>query len=145
MPVKELQSGFRLPVLGLGTWLMGGAKEADSSRDPDWITAIRRALASGISHIDTAEKYGGGHTEELVGQAIRGYPRQKLFITSKVSQTHLSHQEVIKAAEGSLQRLKTDYLDLYLIHVPNPQVPIEETMAALDELVKNRQGIKPWG
>jgi diketogulonate reductase-like aldo/keto reductase len=108
----------------------------DTSRDGKGVAAIKKAIELGYTHIDTAEMYGAGHSEELVGLAMKGFDREKLFITTKVLPQHLRYKDVINAAEGSLKRLKTDYIDLYLIHIPNPEIPIEETMKAMDLLVR---------
>jgi diketogulonate reductase-like aldo/keto reductase len=130
---------FELPVLGLGTWQMGGRYERDpGSDDARDVAAIRAALELGIRHLDTAESYAAGHAEELVGEAIRGFNRGELVLTTKVSSEHLRYDDVLRAAEGSLKRLGVDYLDLYLIHGPNPQVPLTETMRAMDELTDRR-------
>ena len=115
---------------------MGGGTEPDPAEDAKALSAIHAALEMGYTHIDTAEMYAGGHTEELIGQVIRHYERQSLFITSKVWHTNLSYPAVKRACENSLRRLKTDYLDLYLIHWPNSGVPLEETFQGLNELVE---------
>ncbi len=138
MIYKTLYNGDRIPVLGQGTWGLGGGMHADHSRDEQAREVIRTAIELGYTHIDTAEMYGGGHTEELVGQVIRDFRRQDLFLTSKVWQVTLRYQDTLKSLEGSLKRLGTDYLDLYLIHRPNRDIPLEETFRALNELV--RQG-----
>jgi diketogulonate reductase-like aldo/keto reductase len=136
MTYETLPDGTPLPRVGLGTWAMGGQMTADGSRDDFWVELIRRALDMGYRHIDTAEMYGAGHAEELVGEAIRGRDRGELFITSKVQAENLRADAVRRAFEGSLRRLGTDYLDLYLIHWPNPQVPLAETFEALNELAR---------
>lgn len=128
IPEKRLASGFELPVLGLGTWQMG---HGDDDRD---VAAIRAAIERGITHIDTAEGYAGGHAEELIARAIEGMDRSRLFLVSKVAPANLGRDDLLRSAEASLARLRTDYLDLYLIHHPNPSIPLEETMAAMDEL-----------
>ncbi|MGB5931976.1 MAG: aldo/keto reductase [Anaerolineae bacterium] len=136
MPTKRLRSGFEMPIFGMGTWRMGGDYHYDPSNDDEAdIRAIRAAIEIGITHIDTAETYAEGHAERLVGQAIKGYDREKLFIVSKVSPEHLRYDDLIASAKGSLERLETDYLDLYLIHHPNPNIRIVETMRAKDVLV----------
>jgi diketogulonate reductase-like aldo/keto reductase len=137
MEFKKLEDGFKIPVLGVGTWRMGGVYRADMRHDKQAILAIKTAVRLGMTHIDTAELYGNGHAEELVGEAIQEFPREELFITTKVKRENLRHAEVISAAKKSLQRLRTDYVDLYLVHAPNPRIPIEETMKAMDHLVKN--------
>jgi diketogulonate reductase-like aldo/keto reductase len=137
IPVKTLKSGFALPVYGLGTWQMGGRETADNSNDAQEVEAIVSALDQGITHIDTAESYGAGHSEELIGQAIKGRDRRKLLITSKVSAWHQGYNDLLQSCEASLKRLDTDYLDLYLLHrYPEPGIPIAETMRALDYLVE---------
>ena len=136
MPTERLRSGFEMPIFGMGTWRMGGDYHYDpSNEDEADIRAIRAAIEIGITHIDTAETYAEGHAERLVGQAIKGYDREKLFIVSKVSPEHLRYDDLIASAKGSLERLETDYLDLYLIHHPNPNIRIVETMRAKDALV----------
>ncbi len=136
IPSVTLDSGFSLPVFGFGTWRMGGAMERDPANDDARdIAAIRRAVDAGVRHIDTAEMYAAGHAETLVAQALDGVDRSTVFLTSKVMPGNLRHDDVLRAAEGSLKRLKTEYLDLYLIHHANPDIPLEETLRALDSLV----------
>src|SRR5690606_7311399 len=109
-------------ALGLGTHeLEGRACEH----------AVAEALDLGYRHIDTAEGYGN---ERSIGAAIRGADRAGIFLTSKVSPDHLRPADVVRACEGSLCRLGTDYLDLYLVHWPNREVPIAETFEALISL-----------
>ncbi|MBN1693850.1 aldo/keto reductase [candidate division WOR-3 bacterium] len=139
MEYKNLTKNTKIPVLGLGTWEIGGRMSRDTSYDAEGIAAIRGAIELGYTHIDTAEMYGAGHSEELVGLAIKDFDRDSLFITTKVLPEHLRYKDVIKSAEGSLKRLKTDYIDLYLIHVPNPKISIKETMQAMDLLVKQKK------
>jgi len=136
MRYRNLPDGSQIPVIGLGTWGMGGGTEPDPTQDANVLYGIRAALEMGYTHIDTAEMYASGHTEELIGQVIRDYERQSLFITSKVWHTNLSYPAVLRACENSLRRLDTDYLDLYLIHWPNSAVPLEETFKGLNKLVE---------
>jgi diketogulonate reductase-like aldo/keto reductase len=138
MEYKTLNNKFKIPVLGLGTWGIGGLVESDYSNDKESIISIRSALELGYSHIDTAELYGAGHTEELVGQAINEVGRSELVITSKVWKSNLSYNDLISSCNRSLEKLKTKYIDAYLIHAPNPDIPIEETMAALDYLIEEK-------
>lgn len=98
--------------------------------------AIRRGIELGMTHIDTAEMYGAGRAEELLGEAIHGIPREKLFIVSKVLPSNATYRGTLAAAEGSLKRLACEYLDLYLLHWPG-SVPVEETMRAFDRLVQD--------
>jgi diketogulonate reductase-like aldo/keto reductase len=130
----------KIPKIGFGTWSMGGGMSPDRSKDGRSLTALRSALDAGYRHFDTAEMYASGHTEELIGQAIReaGIPRAELFITSKVSASHLRFNDVLRACERSLHRLGMDYLDLYLIHWPSNDIPLKDTFRALNQLV--RQG-----
>ncbi len=128
-----------MPVLGMGTWQMGGRMERDSGNDDaGQIQALRTGLDLGFNLIDTAESYADGKAEELVGEAIRGYERSSLFLTSKVWKTHVAYDDVLRAAEKSLERLGTDYLDLYLYHQVNNEVPLEETMRAFDRLASEK-------
>ena len=137
IPIKTLKSGFSLPVYGLGTVRMGGLRgEMDTSRDSQEIEAIQAAIDYGVTHIDTAEVYGDGHTEEIVGRAIANFDRRKLFITTKVAKWNQGYDGVRRAIDGSLGRLETDYVDLYLLHQYPPKgLPIDETMKAMTELV----------
>jgi len=134
---KKLKNGFTLPVLGMGTWQFGGRETRNPENDDaGQIAALQAGIEAGFTLIDTAEYYAAGYAETLAGKAIAGYPREKLFLTSKVWKTHLRHDEVLRAAEESLKRLGTGYLDLYLYHQVNDEVPLEETMGALNELVE---------
>ncbi len=135
MKTKSLKNGFSLPVLGMGTWQFGGRQERDPNNDDaGQIAALQAGIEAGFDLIDTAEYYANGYAETLVGKAISGYPREKLFLTSKVWKTHLRHDEVLRSAENSLKRLGTDHFDLYLYHQIDDAVPLEETIGALNEL-----------
>ena len=135
MEHKKLENGMKLPVIGLGTWGIGGLREADYSGDSNSIDVFRKAIGMGYKLIDTAELYGNGHTEELIGEAIKGFERSEITIIDKVFKTNLKYHDLIDSCMKSLQRLKTNYIDIYLIHAPNPEIPIEETMEAMDHLV----------
>ncbi len=128
----EISPGVEIPVLGLGTWGMGGRQIEDHRWDKENVTAIRMAIELGLTHIDTAEYYGAGHAEELVGEAIESYPRDSLFITTKVWHSHLHYDDLMESMRKSLKRLNLDYVDLYLVHWPNPDVPLRETMEAME-------------
>lgn len=136
MKYETLANGERIPVIGLGTWNIGGGMSADRSRDRQMVDLLRTALDMGYRHFDTAEMYGGGHTEELLGRAIKGLEREEVFITTKVSPSNLRYAGVRQALEGSLRRLDTDYVDLYLIHWPSHSIPLEESFRALNEAVE---------
>jgi diketogulonate reductase-like aldo/keto reductase len=126
----------RVPVVGLGTWKM----ESDDRESA--IVTIRRAIALGLVHIDTAEIYGKGAVEELVGEAIAGY-RGDVFLASKIHPEHATYAGTLLSCEKSLRRLRTDRLDLYLLHWPGTQ-PLEETFRAFEELKKEGK-ILAWG
>src|SRR4030065_14028 len=118
MEYRELTKGISIPILGLGTWGMGGRETPDKVWDRETITAIRMAVELGLTHIDTAEYYGAGHAEELVGEAIEGWDREKLFITSKVWHNPLHREDLLRSIKASLKRLSVDRVDLYLVHWP---------------------------
>lgn len=128
-----------LPKIGFGTWKIGGGSRPDPKLDSVSLAALRAALEVGYTHFDTAETYANGHAEELLGRAIRemGVRREALFITSKVQPAHLEYEQVLKSCEVSLDRLGTDYLDLYLIHWPQAGGKYEETFRALNKLVRD--------
>lgn len=135
IPVKTLSSGFSLPVYGLGTWEMGGGMTSDYTDDVRYVHAIQYAIESGITHIDTAEMYGAGHSEELIAAAMKGFDRAQLLIASKVMVgMEGGYDGVLRACEASLNRLQTDYLDLYMLHRA-PGHDTAEIMRALDRLV----------
>jgi diketogulonate reductase-like aldo/keto reductase len=136
IPTKKLKNGFEMPVFGLGTWQMGGRETRDPVNDDKKdILAIQKAIELGVTHIDTAESYAEGHSETLVGEAIKSYKREKLFIVTKIHKTHLKYDDVLSSCKASLKRLGADYLDLYLIHSPSLEIPIEETMKAMSKLI----------
>ena len=139
MEYKNITADIKIPVLGIGTWKMGGDLIPDYSHGQKDITVLKQAIKLGLSHIDTAEKYSAGHIEELVGQAIKDFDRQKLFITTKVAKENLSYDGVIRSMASSLKKLDTSYVDLYLIHSASPHLPISETMRAMDYLVATGQ------
>lgn len=114
----------------------GGMKRDPKNDDKADIKAIKTAIDMGITHIDTAEKYAEGQAERLVAQAIKGYNRAKLFICSKVAKSNLRHDDLVESCKQSLERLQTDYLDLYMVHAPNSEISIKETMRAMDFLLK---------
>lgn len=117
-----------MPVLGLGTWRMG---ESASQRQTE-IRALRHGLDLGISLIDTAEMYGEGGAEQVIAEAMAGR-RSQVFLVSKVYPHNASRQGTVAACERSLQRLKTDYLDLYLLHWRGA-IPLAETLEAMQTL-----------
>lgn len=126
--------GRSVSSIGLGTFGMGGRMKPEKGNEQVHIETIQYAIEKGVNVIDTAEMYAAGHTEEVVGEAIEKYQRDRLFIISKVWNTNLQYDSVLRSAEKSLERLGTSYLDLYLIHWPNPSVPVNETVSAMLEL-----------
>lgn len=136
MEYKQLgKTDNRLPAIGQGTMGIGGYYTGDTTNDNACLKALQLGIESGMTLIDTAEAYGAGHAEELVGQAIKNH-RKKVFIASKVSPEHLTYDNTISSCEGSLRRLQTNYIDIYQIHWPNPAVPLEETLRAMEKLVE---------
>lgn len=130
--------GEAVPVLGQGTWMMG----EDRRRAADEVAALRLGLDLGVTLIDTAEMYGDGGAEEVVAQAIAGR-RGEVFLVSKVLPTNASRSGVLRACEASLKRLRTDRIDLYLLHWPS-DVPLAETVAAFEDLGQAGK-IRHWG
>lgn len=137
-PTVTLPNGESIPALGQGTWQM--AERAD--RRAQEIEALRLGVELGLTLIDTAEMYGEGAAEELVAEALAG-ERERIFLVSKVYPHNASRQGVIQACERSLRRLKTDRLDLYLLHWRGG-VPLEETVAGFEELRRSGK-IRHWG
>lgn len=120
-----------VPVIGMGTWMIEGrTKDADKRA----IDAMRLGIDLGMTHIDTAEMYGHGRAEELVAEALNGH-RESVFLASKVLPTNASYNGTLEACKRSLKRLKTDFIDLYLLHWPSSHYTIEETMRAMEKLV----------
>ena len=124
------RTGVQVPVIGQGTWNVGD----DPSSEAREVKALRVGLDLGLTHIDTAEMYGDGRSEQVVGRAIAGR-RDEVFLVTKVLPSNASHQGTIRACEQSLRRLGTDRLDLYLLHWPGGQHPLAETMGAFEALV----------
>jgi diketogulonate reductase-like aldo/keto reductase len=134
----RLPAGDDVPVLGQGTWGMG----EKPVRRADEVAALRLGLDLGMSLIDTAEMYGDGGAEEVVGEAFAGR-RDEVFIVSKVLPTHASRLGVVTACERSLRRLRTDRIDLYLLHW-RLGTPVAETVAGFEAL-KAAGKIRHWG
>lgn len=130
--------GETVPVLGQGTWMMG----EKAARRREEIEALRLGVSLGMTLVDTAEMYGEGATERLVGEALDGL-RDEVFLVSKVYPHNASQRGVIAACERSLERLRTDRLDLYLLHWRG-DVPLEETIAGFEAL-RQAGKIRHWG
>ncbi|MBD2746358.1 aldo/keto reductase [Microvirga sp. BT688] len=133
-----LPNGENVPALGQGTWQM--AEKADRRKQE--IEALRLGVELGLTLIDTAEMYGEGAAEELVAEALAP-ERNRVFLVSKVYPHNASRQGVVEACERSLRRLKTDRLDLYLLHWRG-SVPLEETVAGFENLRRSGK-IRHWG
>ena len=129
-------TGSEVPVIGQGTWKMEGDAPVEA------LAALQAGLDEGMTHVDTAELYGGGRVESLVARAIAGR-RDQVFLVSKVMPNHASRSGTVRACEASLQRLGTDHLDCYLLHWPGPH-PLEDTLEAFEQLVKEGK-IRTWG
>ena len=138
MRMTKLPSGEKVPVLGQGTWHMG---EVPRHRAEE-IAALRLGISLGMTLIDTAEMYGDGASEKLIGDAIMGR-RNEVFLVSKVLPHHASRIGTIDACERSLHRLGTDRLDLYLLHWRG-RIPLEETLAGFADLLRAGK-IRYWG
>ncbi len=139
MELVTLRSGKKVPQMGQGTWYLGEnpAKKAGE------IEAIRTGIEAGMTLIDTAEMYGGGRSESLVGEAIRGYDRDELFLVSKVLPQNAGRSRMRRACENSLKRMGIDQLDLYLYHWRG-SIPLRESVEELEKL-KEAGLIKDWG
>lgn len=128
----------QVPVLGQGTWNMG---DRPAERESE-IAALRTGIDLGMTLIDTAEMYGSGRSEALVGEAIQGR-RDEVYLVSKVLPSNATRAGTIRACENSLRRLRTDQLDLYLLHWQG-SYPLTETFAAFEELRQHGK-IRYWG
>ncbi len=138
MRFLDLPGGDKIPVLGLGTWMMGERRERAAAE----LAAIKRGIELGLTLIDTAEMYGDGGAEEIVGQAIAGC-RDRIFLVSKVLPQNAGRANTLKACAASLKRLGTDRLDLYLLHWRG-NIPLGETIEAFETLKRSGK-IRHWG
>ena len=134
-----LPSGRAIPVLGQGTWRMG----EEGSRRKAEIAALRLGLDLGMTLIDTAEMYGEGGAEEVVGEAIKDRPRSEVFIVSKVYPHNATRRGAVEACDRSVRRLKVEYIDLYLLHWRG-DVPLMETLEAF-QFLKESGTIRDFG
>src|ERR1700761_69192 len=138
MRTVGLPGGQVMPVLGLGTWKMG----EDRGRAAEEVRVVQRALDLGISLIDTAEIYASGGSERGVGEAMQGR-RDRVFLVTKVAPSNASRRGTVRACEGSLKRLGTEVIDLYLLHWIGG-TPVSETIEAFESL-KAAGKIRAWG
>jgi len=136
MKYKQLgNSQLKVSTVSMGCWAIVGDNTWGEQDEKTAIDTIKEAYNNGINFFDTAESYGNGYSEELLGKALKE-KRQDVIIASKVKKKNLSAKDLKKSCENSLKRLKTDYLDLYYIHWPSYDVPFEETLDAMEELKK---------
>jgi 2,5-diketo-D-gluconate reductase B len=144
--ILQTKSGKQLHPIGIGTWNISGTFEADPSEkykgaravygtEETDIEAIRYSLSKGQNHIDCAELYGAFYTDEVVGRAIAGFPREDLFIADKLWKTSVGKGQVRSTVEHMLKKLGTDYLDVLYIHAPWPEVDWKEAIPQIDELI----------
>ena len=138
IPALRLPAGIDMPVYGIGTWRMGESARVRAAE----VAAVRHAIERGVTLIDTAEMYGDGEAETIVADAV-GADRDRLFIVSKVLPSNASRRGTIAACERSLKRLKTDRIDLYLLHWRG-SYPLADTVAAFEEL-RAAGKIRAWG
>src|SRR5947209_19763505 len=130
MPKREFGwTGAQVPVIGQGTWMIEGPRDTERQA----IDTLRAGLDLGMTHIDTAEMYGDGRAEELVGEAIADR-RDQVFLVSKVLPSNATYEGTLKACEQSLKRLRTDHLDVYLLHWKGRH-RVSETMRAMQQLI----------
>jgi myo-inositol catabolism protein IolS len=127
------KTDLSVSLLAMGCWALAGDATWGPQDEAASIATVHAALDAGVNLFDTAEGYGGGDSESILGQALAGR-RHQAVIATKVSRSNLSYQEVQQACENSLRRLRTDYIDLYQIHWPSRSVPLAETMGALERL-----------
>ena len=132
-------NGLSLPAVGQGGWNIGD----DPSKEADEISALRRGISLGLSLIDTAEMYGGGRSEMLIGKAAQGINRDEIILVSKVLPHNADRSGIFRSCQDSLSRLGTDYIDLYLLHWRG-NVPLSETVECMEELVSSGR-IRRWG
>ena len=132
------RTGIKVSAMGLGMWQAGGKNWGTDVNDRDCVAAMVRAHECGVNLIDTAEVYGEGHSEEVVGKAIREIGRDNLVIATKIAGYHMRGRDVERACRGSLKRLGVKEIDLYQVHWPDPwdQVPLREGFSALEALWK---------
>jgi len=133
------RTGENVSVIGMGTWydnsyIATARLTGRGSGFQEKVEGLKKGLELGMNFIDTAEMY---MSEPVVAEAIKDHPRDNLFIATKVWTNHMKYQDVLKAAEKSLEKLNTKYIDLYQIHWPNPSVPLKETLKAMEKLVND--------
>jgi diketogulonate reductase-like aldo/keto reductase len=139
MKTVSFPDGAKVPALGQGTWRMGESQQAHK----DEVEAVRLGIELGLRLIDTAEMYGDGGAEEVVGEAIAGQ-RDRVFVVTKVYPSNASRTKMPEACERSLKRLRIDVVDLYLVHWRQKSPPLPETVDGFEKL-RSTGKIKRWG
>lgn len=139
MKFLKLKDGIQIPRLGQGTWYMGD----DPRRRPEELAALKAGIGKGMTLIDSAEMYGDGRAESLVGELVPAYARTSLFLVSKVYPHNADRRHIFTSCEASLRRMNAESLDLYLLHWRG-SVPLEETVLCMEELIE-RGMICRWG
>ena len=134
MKLKKLENWFSMPVLSFWTRNIWWITKKDLTQKEKFVDILRFAIDNWINSIDTAELYGRWWSEEIVWEAIKWYDRKKLFLSSKVMWNNCSYKAIKQACKNILERLKTDYLDLYYIHWRDKKYPLEESIKAMEEL-----------
>lgn len=134
-----LPDGTQVPAIGQGTWFLG---ERKGNRERE-VETLRAGIGAGMTLLDTAEMYGNGKAEELIGEAIKGYDRSSLFLVSKVYPYNAGRKSIFKSCMESMGRLNTGYLDLYLLHWRGG-IPLKETVECMEQLKKEGK-IRRWG
>jgi diketogulonate reductase-like aldo/keto reductase len=139
---EQVVNDTRLPPIGFGMWdsVAQAVKDGrplapDSTRDASQLSELHHAIALGYRHFDTAEMYAAGHSESLLGRALLEQERSDFIVTSKVNAENLAYDDLLAACDRSLARLQTSYIDVYLIHWPNPEIPLAESFRALNHLL----------
>ncbi|MBN1978485.1 MAG: aldo/keto reductase [Anaerolineae bacterium] len=127
------RTDIEVSAVAMGCWALAGGHTWGSQDEADSIATVHAALDAGVNFFDTAEGYGDGYSEEVLGRALKGR-RHETVVATKVSRRNLAHDAVLQACERSLRRLQTDVIDLYQIHWPGRTVPLAETFAALEKL-----------
>lgn len=135
--IELAKTGEKIPLIGQGTWGIRNLKNKQYYEK--WKASIRKGIELELNHIDTAEIYGFGASEKIVGEIISEYDRDDLFITTKLFPMHIRYKTMKKGANKSLKRLKLNYVDLYLIHFPTQILSIKTQMKLLEELVKEEK------
>jgi diketogulonate reductase-like aldo/keto reductase len=131
-------SKMEVPKISLGTWLMGGTKEPNPQNDDQKdISVIHTAIENGITTIDTAQNYAAGRCEEIVGEAIKKYPRTAYQILTKQNKEYLSYSDVIEGCQQSMERMGIDYIDYFVCHAPNPKFDTQDFFKAANKLFKD--------